>query len=96
MSPEAEQQAFRRLLVDEASKDRSLLQPLARSGPVALQAISLARVQLNRSRREMLGAIQAGDFDEPYLSAYRPLVSGCNAMLAAYGYRIRGTVSAFL
>ena len=90
MSPEAEQQAFRRLLVDEASKDRSLLQPLARSGPVALQAISLARVQLNRSRREMLGAIQAGDFDEPYLSAYRSLVSGCNAMLAAYGYRIRG------
>ncbi|GAC1471828.1 MAG: hypothetical protein PVSMB3_03960 [Candidatus Dormibacteraceae bacterium] len=90
MSPEAEQQAFRRLLVDEASKDRTLLQPLARSATVALQAISLARVQLNRSRREMPGAIQAGDFDEPYLSAYRSLVSGCNAMLAAYGYRIRG------
>lgn len=90
MSPEAEQQAFRRLLVDEASKDRTLLQPLARSAPVALQAISLARVQLDRSRREMPGAIEASDFDEPYLSAYRSLVSGCNALLAAYGYRVRG------
>jgi hypothetical protein len=96
VSPEAERQAFRRLLVDEASKDRSLLQPLARSWPVVLQVTSLARVQLNRSRREILGAIQAGNFDEPYLSAYRSLVSGCNAVLAAYGDRIRGTVSAFL
>jgi hypothetical protein len=90
VSPEAEQQAFRRLLAEEASKDRSLLQPLARSGPVALQAISLARVQFGRAERELPGAIQAGDFDEPYLSVYRSLVSGCNALLAAYGYRVRG------
>lgn len=50
--------------MDEASKDRSLLQPLARSGPVALQAISLARVQFGRAERELPGAIEAGDFDE--------------------------------
>ncbi|HEY8634700.1 MAG TPA: hypothetical protein VIO34_07050 [Candidatus Dormibacteraeota bacterium] len=90
MSPEAEQQAFRRLLEDEAAKDRSLLQPLARPAPVALQAIGLARVQFGRAKRELLGAMEAGDFDEPYLNSYRSLVSGCNALLAAYGYRVRG------
>ena len=90
MSPEAEQQPFRRLIVDEASKDRTLLQPLARSAPVALQATSLARVQFGRAKRELPGAIGASDFDEPYLNFYRSLVSGCNAMLAAYGYRVRG------
>lgn len=52
--------------------------------------MGLARVQFGRAERELPGAIEAGDFDEPYLSAYRSLVSGCNAMLAAYGYRIRG------
>jgi hypothetical protein len=90
VSPEAEQQAFRRLLVDEASKDRTLLQPLARSAPVALQATGLARVQFGRAKRELPGAIGASDFDEPYLNFYRSPVSGCNAMLAAYGYRVRG------
>jgi hypothetical protein len=34
--------------------------------------------------------VEAGDFDEPYLSAYRSLISGCNALLASYGYRVRG------
>lgn len=90
MTPEAEQQAFRRLLADEAAKDRSLLQPLARSTPVALQTIGLARVQFGRAKRELPGAIKAGDFDEPYLNSYRSLVSACNALLAAYGYRVRG------
>jgi hypothetical protein len=44
---------------------RSLLQPLARSGPVALEAIRVARVQFGRAESELPGAMEAGDFDEP-------------------------------
>jgi hypothetical protein len=41
---------------------------------------SLARVQFGRAERELPGAMEAGDFDEPYLSAYRSLIGGCNAL----------------
>ena len=51
---------------------------------------SLARVQFGRAERELPGPMDAGDFDEPYLSAHRSLISGCNALLASYGYRVRG------
>ena len=41
---------------------------------------SLARVQFGRAERELPGPMDAGDFDEPYLSAYRSLIGGCNAL----------------
>ena len=41
---------------------------------------SLARVQFGRAERELPRAMEAGDFDEPYLSAYRSLIGGCNAL----------------
>jgi hypothetical protein len=90
MSPEPEEAAFRRVLDDEARKERTLVQPLARGDHVAAQALSLARVQYDRALRELAGAIESNDYDEPYLSVYRSLTSGANALLAAYGYRVRG------
>ena len=90
MSPEAEEEAFRRLLEDEARKERTLVQALVRGHLAAAQTLSLARVQYDRALRELPGAIESNDYDEPYLSVYRSLTSGAKALLAAYGYRVRG------
>ncbi len=90
MSPELEESAFRRLLDLEAGKERTLVQRLARPEAVAAQALSLARTQWERAIRELPGAVAARDFDEPYLNVYRSIISGCKALLAAYGYRIQG------
>ena len=90
MSPELEESAFHRLLDLEAAKERTLVQRLARPEAVAAQALSLARTQWDRALRELPGAAVAGDFDEPYLNVYRSIISGCKALLAAYGYRIQG------
>lgn len=90
MSPEREENAFRRLLEVEASKDRTLVQRLARPEAVSRQALSLARTQWDRSLRELPGAAAVRDFDEPYLNIYRSIISGCKALLAAYGYRVQG------
>jgi hypothetical protein len=90
VSPEAEERAFRTLLDNESRKARSLVQELSRGEQVAVQALSLARVQYDRALRELPGAAAARDFDQPYLSVYRALISGCKALIAAYGYRVHG------
>jgi hypothetical protein len=90
MSPEREETAFRRVLEEEERKERTLLHALARGGDVAAEALSLARVQYDRALRELPGAIESNDLDEPYLSVYRSLISGAKALLAAYGYRVHG------
>jgi hypothetical protein len=90
VSPEAEERAFKGLLDGESRKVRTLVQQLARGEQVAAQALSLARVQYDRAIRELPGAIEVRDFDEPYLSVYRALISGCKALIAAYGYRVHG------
>ena len=97
MKPDpTEEDAFRSLLAKEAAKERTLVQQLARPGGVALQALQLAGVQYKRALRELPGAVEAVDFDEPYLSAYRAVISGCKALLAVYGYRIQGGDGAHL
>jgi hypothetical protein len=85
-----EESAFRRLLDAESDKERTLVQRLARPEAIAAQALSLARTQWERGLRELPGAAAVGDFDEPYLNVYRSIISGCKALLAAYGYRIQG------
>ena len=89
MSLEAED-AFRQLLAIETSKERTLLQTLTRGDNVAAQVLDLARVQYARGVRELAEAAVVKDFDEPYLNVYRSLISGCKALLAAYGYRVQG------
>jgi hypothetical protein len=90
MSPELEDMAFRRLLESEAAKERTLVQALARPEAVATQALGLAHTQWERAVRELAAAAAAGDFDEPFLNVYRSIISGCKALIAAYGYRVQG------
>lgn len=73
-----------------ARQERTLLQEVARREPMAREAIGLARTQYDRALRELPGALEARDYDEPYLNVYRSVISGCKRLLAAYGYRVRG------